>query len=167
MCCSTVTKSNSFLHYRIDSLSFLTVGRLRRKVPEGGKSFAKAASSQPRIRPGLFRPSRILWQADMSPRNKQIQVSYQDEKWRTYPTGNVSTMDRRGSSRQDMKSKLETKDFLIALSMITSLTFLGIRPHLDSGIFTFLLTNGVQGLERCVNNQVCHFENQFLAAYFF
>jgi len=30
---------------------------------------------------------------------------------------------------------------------------LGIRPHLDSGIFTFLLTNGVQGLERCVNNQ--------------
>ena len=31
---------------------------------------------------------------------------------------------------------------------------LGIRPHLDSGIFTFLLTNGVQGLERCVNNQV-------------
>ena len=31
---------------------------------------------------------------------------------------------------------------------------LGIRPHLDSGIFTFLLTNGVQGLERCANNQV-------------
>ena len=34
---------------------------------------------------------------------------------------------------------------------------LGIRPHLDSGIFTFLLTNGVQGLERCVNNQVKYF----------
>ena len=31
----------------------------------------------------------------------------------------------------------------------------GIKPHMDSGIFTLLLTDGSDGLERCVNRKVC------------
>ena len=30
----------------------------------------------------------------------------------------------------------------------------GIKPHMDSGIFTLLLTDGSQGLERCINRKV-------------
>ena len=30
----------------------------------------------------------------------------------------------------------------------------GIKPHMDSGIFTLLLTDGSDGLERCVNRKV-------------
>lgn len=30
----------------------------------------------------------------------------------------------------------------------------GVKPHLDSGIFTLLLTDGTQGLERCINRKV-------------
>jgi isopenicillin N synthase-like dioxygenase len=30
----------------------------------------------------------------------------------------------------------------------------GIKPHMDSGIFTLLLTDGSEGLERCVNRKV-------------
>ena len=33
----------------------------------------------------------------------------------------------------------------------------GIKPHMDSGIFTLLLTDGTQGLERCVNRKVIKF----------
>ena len=30
----------------------------------------------------------------------------------------------------------------------------GVKPHLDSGIFTLLMTDGSEGLERCVNHKV-------------
>ena len=30
----------------------------------------------------------------------------------------------------------------------------GIKPHMDSGIFTLLLTDGSEGLERCINRKV-------------
>ena len=30
----------------------------------------------------------------------------------------------------------------------------GVKPHMDSGIFTLLLTDGTDGLERCVNRRV-------------
>ena len=30
----------------------------------------------------------------------------------------------------------------------------GVKPHLDSGIFTLLLTDGSEGLERCINRKV-------------
>ena len=30
----------------------------------------------------------------------------------------------------------------------------GVKPHLDSGIFTLLLTDGSDGLERCANHTV-------------
>ena len=31
---------------------------------------------------------------------------------------------------------------------------IGIKPHLDSGVFTLLITDGSEGLERCVNRKV-------------
>ena len=34
----------------------------------------------------------------------------------------------------------------------------GIKPHMDSGIFTLLLTDGNPGLERCVNRKVDHYQ---------
>ena len=30
----------------------------------------------------------------------------------------------------------------------------GIKPHLDSGIFTLLMSDGSEGLERCINRKV-------------
>ena len=30
----------------------------------------------------------------------------------------------------------------------------GVKPHMDSGIMTLLLTDGTEGLERCVNRKV-------------
>ena len=37
----------------------------------------------------------------------------------------------------------------------------GVKPHLDSGIFTLLMSDGVDGLERCVNRKVAIFEIYF------
>ena len=37
----------------------------------------------------------------------------------------------------------------------------GVKPHLDSGIFTLLMSDGVDGLERCINRKVAIFEIYF------